>query len=111
MWAHINIGPVYVRGWAGGVWGGMDGAKTKKQDDTVVEFRVAMTSTFTHKEPIFHYKSYRQTCDDRGSNIRSLLSNWSPPLAPFYQSLIYMVRKKYSGKVDQLTLEAVNIHT
>ena len=32
-------------------------AKTKKQDDTMVEFRVAMTSTCTHKEPIFHYKT------------------------------------------------------
>ena len=31
-------------------------AKTKKQDDTSVEFRVAMTSTCTHKGPIFHYK-------------------------------------------------------
>ena len=32
-------------------------AKTKKQDDTVVEFRVAMLSTCTHKGPIFHYKA------------------------------------------------------
>ena len=32
-------------------------AKTKKQDDTMVEFRVAMTSTCTHKEPTFHYKT------------------------------------------------------
>ena len=29
-------------------------AKTKKQDDTMVEFRVAMTCTGTHKWPIFH---------------------------------------------------------
>ena len=28
---------------------------TKKQDNTMVEFRVAMTSTYTHKGPIFHY--------------------------------------------------------
>ena len=32
-------------------------AKTKKQDDTLVEFRVGMMSTFTHKGPIFHYKA------------------------------------------------------
>ena len=37
-------------------------AKIKKQDDTLVEFRVGMTSTFTHKGPKFHYKAYRQTC-------------------------------------------------
>ena len=48
----INIGPL-----GGGVWGGVSGgkAKTKKQDDTLVEFRVAMISTYTHKGPIFHY--------------------------------------------------------
>ena len=28
-------------------------AKTKKQDDTMVEFRVAMMSTCTHKGPVF----------------------------------------------------------
>ena len=32
-------------------------AKTKKQYDTLVEFIVALTSTCTHKEPIFHYKA------------------------------------------------------
>ena len=32
-------------------------AKAKKQDDTMVEFRVAVTSTCTHKGPIFHYKA------------------------------------------------------
>ena len=31
--------------------------KIKKQDDTMVEFRVAMLSTYTHKWPIFHYKA------------------------------------------------------
>ena len=31
-------------------------AKTKKQDDTLLEFRVAMMCTCTHKGPIFHYK-------------------------------------------------------
>ena len=32
-------------------------AKTKKQTTQMVEFRVAVTSTCTHKEPIFHYKA------------------------------------------------------
>ena len=32
-------------------------AKLKKQDDTMVEFGVAMTSTCAHKGPIFHYKA------------------------------------------------------
>ena len=59
-------------------------AKQKKQDDTLVEFRVAMTSTCTPKGPIFQYKAYRQTCADSGNDIRSSLPNWSPPLAPFH---------------------------
>ena len=51
-----NIGPVYI-------WGGWEGMgvgwvvaklKTKKQDDTLVDFRVAMISTCTHKGPMFH---------------------------------------------------------
>ena len=64
----INIGPVYIRGWVGGRGAGVGGrdvgvgwvvvkAKTKEQDDTLVEFRVGMTSTFTHKGPIFHYNA------------------------------------------------------
>ena len=32
-------------------------AKTKKQDDTMVEFRVAMMSIYTHSGAIFHYKA------------------------------------------------------
>ena len=37
-------------------------AKTKKQDDTMVEFRVAMMSTCTHKGPTFHYKAKADVC-------------------------------------------------
>ena len=37
-------------------------AKTKKQDDTVLEFRVAMMSTCTHKGPIFLYKTWIDVC-------------------------------------------------
>ena len=48
----ITIGPVHIRGWV------VAKAKTKKkQDDTVVEFRVAMTFTCTYKGLIFHYKA------------------------------------------------------
>ena len=50
----INIGSVYIREWGGWV---VAKAKTKKQDDTVVELRVTMMSTCTHKGPIFHYKA------------------------------------------------------
>ena len=32
-------------------------AKTKKQDDTVVEFRMAVISTYTHRGSIVHYKA------------------------------------------------------
>ena len=45
-------------GWEGyGVGWVVAKAKTKKQYNTMVEFRVAMTSTCTHKGPIFHYKA------------------------------------------------------
>ena len=50
----INIGPAYIRGWVGRV---VEKAKAKKQDGTMVEFRVTMMSTCTHKGPIFHYKA------------------------------------------------------
>ena len=53
----INIGPVYIRGWGGrGTgWGGW--WQKLKKEDTIIEFRVAMTCTCTHKGPIFHYKA------------------------------------------------------
>ena len=103
----INIGPVYIRGWAGGArgWGGWWQKLNQRRNKTQrVEFRVAMTCTCTHKGPIFHYKAYRQTCTDSGSHIRSPQPTWSPPLAPFHQSWIYTVGKKHSGKADQSTL-------
>ena len=55
----INIGLAYIRGWVGGARGGwvVAKAKTKKQDGTMVEFRVAVMSTYTHKGPIIHYKA------------------------------------------------------
>ena len=43
-------------------------AKTKKQDGTMIEFRVAMMFTYTHKGPIFCYKAYRQTRVNKGAN-------------------------------------------
>ena len=51
----INIGPVYIRWWVGGV---AKAIKTKKQDDTLVEFRVAMMSTCTQKKLIFYYEAW-----------------------------------------------------
>ena len=56
----INIGPVYIRGWAGGArgWGGWWQKLNQRRNKTQrVEFRVAMTCTCTHKGPIFHYKA------------------------------------------------------
>ena len=69
----------------------------------IVEFRVTMMCTCTHKAPVFQYKP-RQMCTDGGSHIRSPQPNLSPTLVPFHQSWIYMVCKKYSGKVDQSAL-------
>ena len=80
-------------------------AKTKKQDDTLVEFREAMTSTCTHKGPIFHALLGLDRCVlTMGGDIRSPLPNWSPPLVSFHQLWIYMVGKKHSREADQLTL-------
>ena len=65
-------------------------AKTKEQDDTMVEFvygpHAPIKGQFSTTRP-------GQMCADSGSDIRSPLQNWSPPLAPFHQSWIYMVGK------------------
>ena len=37
-------------------------AKTKKQNSTMVEFRVAMMSTCTHKGSVFDYKAWTDVC-------------------------------------------------
>ena len=57
----INIEPVYIRGWAGGAqgWGGWWQKLNQRRKKTqIVEFKVAMMCTCTHKGPIFHYKAY-----------------------------------------------------
>ena len=103
----INIGPVYIRGWVEGVrgWGGWwQNHNQRRKKTQIVEFRVAMTCTCTHKGPIYFTTRPRQTCTDSGSHIRSPQPTWSPPLAPFHQSWIYIVGKKHSGKADQSTL-------
>ena len=53
----INIRPVYIRGWEGGVGGWWQKLNQRRKKTQIVEFRVAMTSTCTHKGPIFHYKA------------------------------------------------------
>ena len=56
----INIGPVYIRGWAVGARGGVGGGKSLIEEERrhkIGEFRVAMTCTCIHKGPIFHYKA------------------------------------------------------
>ena len=51
----INIAPVDIRGWVGGAWGWhgwwqkLNQRRKKKQ---IVEFRIAMTCTCTHKGPL-----------------------------------------------------------
>ena len=40
----------------------MGKVKTKKQDDTIGEFRVAMMSICTRKRIIFHYKAWTDMC-------------------------------------------------
>ena len=45
----INIGPVYIKGWTGGCGGSVGGGKQKSKMTQIVEFRVAMTCTCTHK--------------------------------------------------------------
>ena len=91
----INIRPAYIRGWVGGVWewsGWWQKLKQRSKKTQIVEFRQ------------YFITRPRQMYADRGSNIRSPLPKWSPPLAPFYQSWICKVSKKHSGKADQLTL-------
>ena len=52
----INIGLPYIRGWVGGHRNGVGDGKNlkKKQDDTIVEFRVVIMYICTYKGPIFH---------------------------------------------------------
>ena len=91
---------MYIRGGWEGCGDGwvVAKAKTKKQDGIMAEFRVAMVSTCTHKGSVFHYTELRprQMCADSGSHIGSPLQNWSPPLVPFHQLWIYMVKRKHS---------------
>ena len=56
----INIGPVYIRRWVRGAqWlvGWWQKLNQKGKKTQIVEFRVAMMCTCTHKGPIFHYKA------------------------------------------------------
>ena len=56
----INIGPVYIRRWVGGVrgWGRWWQKLNQRRNKTqIVEFRVAMMCRCTDKGPIFHYKA------------------------------------------------------
>ena len=53
----INIRPAYIRGgWEGGVGCGEWWQKLKQRSKRtqLVEFRVAMTCTYTDNRPIFH---------------------------------------------------------
>ena len=100
----ITIRPAYIRRCVGGTqgWGGWWQRLTslRKQDDTIVEFRVAMMCTCTHKGQYSTTMSI-QTCTDSGSHIRSSLPNWSPPLKPVMD---LHGRQNHYGKAEQLTL-------
>ena len=54
IWASIYNG---VDGRGTGMEWVMAKGTSKKRNDTLVEFRVTMTSTCTHKGPIFYYKA------------------------------------------------------
>ena len=55
----LILGQCILGGGQEGCGGGVGGGKSlNKEDKTqIVEFRVAMTCTCTHKVPIFHYKA------------------------------------------------------
>ena len=57
----IIIGPASIKGgWVGEMqgWSGWwQRLKQKSKMTQIVEFRMAMMSTCTHKGPIFHYKA------------------------------------------------------
>ena len=56
----INIGPAYIREWVWGVWGWSGWQQKLKQRSRmtqIVEFRVGIMYTCSHKGPIFHYKT------------------------------------------------------
>ena len=105
-WNALISGQCILGGRWCGCWQKLKQRRNKAQ---IVEFRVAMTCTCIQKGQYFTIGP-RRTCTDGGSHIRSPLPSWSPPLAPFHQSWIYMVGKKHSGKVDQ-PMEAVNMHS
>ena len=55
----LILGQCILGGGREGHGGGVGGGKSliKKERRQIVEFRVAMTCTCTHKGPIFHYKA------------------------------------------------------
>ena len=104
----INIGPVYIRGWVGGVqgWGEWWQKLNQRRKKTqIVEFRVA-NDVYMHPQrgniPLQGLDRCALTV--HGNHIRCPQPTWSPPLTPFHQLYIYMVGKKHSGKADQSTL-------
>ena len=66
----------------------------------MVEFRLTMTSTCTHKESIFHYNTYKDV-HWQWEQYQDATATLEPLLAPFHQSWIDMVSKEYSRKADQ----------
>ena len=60
-WNSLILGQHnYIKGWVGGkqVWGGWwQRLKQRSKKTQIVEFRVAITCTCTHKGPIFHCKA------------------------------------------------------
>ena len=65
----------------------------------IVEFRVAVTCTCTHK-------GHRQMCTDSGSHVRSPQPNLKPYLGTISPVMDHMVGKKNSGKADQSKLDS-----
>ena len=77
--------------------------KQRSKMARIIEFIMALISTFTHNGLTFHYIPWSDVYW-RGSHTRFPLPNYSTLLAPFHQSCIYMVSKNHSGTANEWTL-------
>ena len=66
----------------------------------MVEFRVAMMSTCTHKWSIFHCKAYRQMYTDSVSNIKVLTTKLQLSVDTISPIVNLHGRQRQSGKAD-----------
>ena len=106
----INVGSVYIRGWAGKArgWGGWWQKLNQRRKKTqIVEFIEYSYDVYMHPQraniPLQGLD--RRACTDSGNHIRSPKPNWSPPLHGAISPVVDLHgRQKHSGKADQSTL-------